>query len=120
MLDRGSNAIRGDLSIKVIRGNTGREGMHLVDSVPTAHAEVQAFVLKLCETEPLSLDWSDLLATNALASTLQQEFRAATDRLIGISEYRSRPLKVGPADPTSKELEAPLAGSQGPGRYNRG
>jgi hypothetical protein len=112
--------MRGDLSIKVIRGNTGREGMHLVDSVPTSHGEVQAFVLDLCETEPLSLDWFNLLKTNALASTIQQEFRAASAPLIGTSVYRSRPFEVGAPDPTSKELEAPLAGTQSPGRYTEG
>ena len=58
LLDRWGNAMLGDLSIKGIRGNTGREGMHLVDSVPTAHAEVQAFVMELCETEPACLNYS--------------------------------------------------------------
>jgi len=111
--------MRGDLSIKVIRGNTGREGMHLVDSIPTAHANVQAFVTELCETEPSSLDWFDLLKTNALASIIRQEFRAATTRFAPSSVYRSRHFGVE-ENPTSKEFEAPAAGTQRPGRYTEG
>jgi hypothetical protein len=112
--------MRGDLSMKGIRENTGREGMHLVDSVPTAHAEVQAFVMELCKTEPLSLDWSDLLKTNALASTIQQEFHAAATTLMPSSVYRSRHFGVDAANPTSKEFEAPHAGTQSPERYTEG
>jgi hypothetical protein len=113
------NSMRGDLSIKVIRGNTRREGMHLVDSVPTAHAKVQAFATELCKTDPLSLDWSDRLKTNALASIIQQEFHAATTRFAPGSVYRSRPFSVE-ANPTSKDFEAPAAGTQRPGRYTEG
>jgi hypothetical protein len=62
--------MHGDLSLRVIRANTGREGMHLVNSVPTVHHDVQSFVLQLCETE--LLDWRELLRTNGLAATIHE------------------------------------------------
>lgn len=108
--------MRGDLSIRVTRASTGREGMHLVDSVPTAHHEVQALVLEVCGTEVL--DWRELLRTNPLAATIREQFQAAASGGIHGRFYRSRSFAVGDSPQCSTDLEAPPSGTQQPGRYN--
>jgi hypothetical protein len=110
--------MRGDLSAKVIRANTGREGMHLIDSVPTAHHEVQEFVLQLCDTD--TLDWPELVSTNPLAATIQREFQAAFETGIHGTFYRSRAFPDDSSLPSNAELQAPPAGLQPAGRYNEG
>lgn len=108
--------MRGNLSIRVARASTGREGMHLVDSVPTAHGEVQALVLQMCGTEVL--DWRELLRTNALAARIRDQFQVAATGGFHGTFYRSRPFAVGHSPQSSTDLEAPRAGSQLPERYN--
>lgn len=110
--------MRGDLSIKVIRANTGREGMHLVDSVPTAHHEVQAFVLQLCDLD--ALDWSELLTRNTVADTIHEQFQAASTTGIRGMFYRSCAFSVDAQAPSSADLRAPPVPVQSAGRYNEG
>ncbi len=75
--------MKGELSVKVIRGTTGRKGYHLKDDCPTEHVEVQALTLALCEDKN-KIAWARLLESNEIAKKLQSEFKATIQ--IGVTD----------------------------------
>ena len=64
--------MKGNLSIKVHRGNTGRSGFHLIADSPTSHVEVQAFVLEVCGSQATP-NWTELLLSNPIAAAIARE-----------------------------------------------
>ena len=107
--------MKGELSVKVIRGKTGREGYHLKAGVPTEHAEVQDFVLSLCRED--NTPWDRLLETNLIAQKLHGDFQTAIRMGITGEYFRGRRFPNFVSNPTSEQLFAPSAGKQR-GRYN--
>jgi hypothetical protein len=107
--------VKGELSIKAIRGRTGRHGYHLIANCPTEHAEVQNFVLGLCN-EDYSFNW--LLENNATAKKTHDNFRAAIRTGITGEYFRGRRFQNSVSEATPNQFFAPPAGKQVKGRYN--
>lgn len=107
--------MKGELSVKVIRGKTGREGYHLKADYPTEHVEVQDFILALCEN---NIPWDRLLETNVVAQKIHSDFKAAIRIGVTGEYFRGRRFPNSVSNPTSELLFAPPAGQQGTGRYN--
>lgn len=108
--------MKGELSVKVIRGKTGREGYHLKADLPTEHVEVQDFVLAVCRDD--SIPWDRLLETDVIAQKLHSDFQAAIQTGITGEYFRGRRFPNSVSNPTSEQFWAPPAGQQGVRRYN--
>ncbi len=108
--------LSGSLSLKIIRGVTGREGYHSISDRPTAHAEVQEFVLRICQAE--KLDWIQLLEHDAVASHVYLNSLNAVRRGILGKYFRSRPFSATGTYARSCDFGPPPLGRQGRGRYN--
>lgn len=108
--------MKGELSVKVIRGKTGREGYHLKADRPTEHVEVQDFVLEQCRSN--NTDWNRLLETNKTAQRIHRDFKSVIRTGIWGTYFRARPFLASTSQPTSQELWAPPTGKQAIGRYN--
>jgi RES domain-containing protein len=108
--------MKGELSLKVIRGKTGREGYHLKADHPTEHVEVQDFVSELCRSS--NTDWNRLLETNETAQRIHRDFVGAIRTSIRGTYFRARSFPASTSQPTSQKLWAPPASKQAIGRYN--
>lgn len=111
--------LKGELTLKVIRGTTGRSGFHLIADAPTAHVAVQAFVLEICAFEALP-KWPEILDSNPVAGAIGRDVSQATSMGLTGSYWRARTFSKGIAEPSPTEFGAPPAGSQPEGRYNPG
>jgi len=108
--------MKADLSLKVIRHRTGREGYHLKADVPTEHVEVQDFVLTLCSDD--ATPWDRLLETNMTARRVHRDFQTAIRIGINADCFLGRRFADSVSNPTSEDFWAPTDGQQGIGRYN--
>jgi hypothetical protein len=107
------------LTLQVRRAPTGRTGFHLKDDIPTEHVEVQKFVQYLCESQSDNIDWASFLSANRTAQKIFSDFQRAIKTGIDGRYFRARRFPVSASvPPLSKELQAPPAGKQSPGRYN--
>src|SRR2546426_843961 len=87
--------MKGELSLKVIRGKTGREGYHLKADRPTEHVEVQDFVLQLCRSN--NTDWNRLLETNETAQRIQLTWKGDLVEFRGMQVASFWPAKLARA-----------------------
>src|SRR6266850_3069909 len=108
--------MKGELSLKVIRGKTGREGYHFKADHPTEHVEVQDFVSELCRSS--NTDWNRLLETNETAQRIHRDFVGAIRTSIRGTYFRARSFPASTSQPTSQKLWAPPASKQAIGRCN--
>jgi len=107
--------MKGELSIKVIRGQTGRTGYHLRNDSPTAHLEVQAFAIDLCNQ--LTPNWDYILSSNKTAQQIKEDISKVKQQgLIGYY-YRARSFPIL-TKPEPNKFGAPPLGKQSEGRYN--
>lgn len=105
--------MKGELSIKVIRGQTGRTGYYLRNDSPTEHVEIQAFAIELCNQ--INPNWDKILSSNKIAQQVKEDITKVMQQ--GISEYYYRARSFSASKiPESNEFGAPR--NQIEHRYN--
>lgn len=114
--------MKGSLSTRKISGRTGRSGFHTLNDRPTAHAEVQSFVGKLCsDTKKYSwYSWYWTLISNPLAWRLYRQINSASCGGITGTYYRGRCFETDTAKPSPCELGPPPLEKQREWRYSQG
>lgn len=109
---------KGELTAKIIRARTGREGYDLIRDIPTANKAVQKFVTELC-SDNTEKSRPNVINEYPVVKRISQQVQASAQSGISGNYFRGRWFpnektpssdEFGPAPPESARI----------GRYNEG